>query len=69
MVLSQEVASCRALIAADEARIAKQIAVITRLRRIGEETSMSERLLSNYEAALANHQRELRRYGPIVNFG
>lgn len=62
MVPNRNIARCRALIAADEIRIAKQMSVIARLHGMGEDTSMSERLLANYKAALAGHQHELSAY-------
>lgn len=66
-MLDQDIARCRASILEDGIRIAKQESVIARLHRIGEDTSLSDRLLSNYVAVLGGHKSELAAYGLIQN--
>jgi hypothetical protein len=67
VVLDQDIARCRASIVEDEARIARQQFVIARLHRIGDDTSLSDRLLSNYIAVLGGHELQLAAYGLTQN--
>ena len=62
MSFYREVACCRALVDEAEVRVAKQRSLIARLHRLGANSSISERLLTNYIAALASRREELRAY-------
>ena len=62
MSFYHDVARCRALVAEAEVRVAKQRSAIARLHRVGANTSISEKLLTNYIAALVARHHELGTY-------